>query len=212
MKNSLFLNEVYSRILRCRFSCAPSIQQLAGLTLLPGHNTASSNSFLKCLGCCNLEHLLLHHEFMVYTCFILFLFFLVLHVLDLLLLFFFSPENGGFAPVLFWTGCIYLRKLLVWHCIKWSCSKVHVPGLKQISRKQHPFNSFKVVTLKKFFRSWLRLQLGLNRCAFSIDFIHGNFATWSWPRLYLDFVLFDPGCYAVLWPDWSCSKRCDRCS
>lgn len=61
---------------------------------------------------------------------------------------FFSPENGGFAPVLFWTGCIYLRKLLVWHCIKWSCSKVHVPGLKQISRKQHPFNSFKVVTLK----------------------------------------------------------------
>lgn len=57
---------------------------------------------------------------------------------------FFSPENGGFVPVLFWTGCLYLRKLLVWHCIKWSCGKVHLPGLKQISCKQHPFNSSKL--------------------------------------------------------------------
>lgn len=98
MKNSLFLNEVYSRILRCRFSCAPSIQQLAGLTLLPGQNTASSNCFLKCLGCCNLEHLIRHHEFMVYTCFVLFLFFLVLHVLDLLLLSSFHQKMEVFCP------------------------------------------------------------------------------------------------------------------
>lgn len=75
-----------------------------------------------------------------------------------------------------------------------------------------PLQLFQSCDTEEFFRSWLRLQLGLNRCAFSIDFIHGNFATWSWPRLYLDFVLSDPGCYAVLWPDWSCSKRCDRCS
>jgi len=142
MKNRFFLKEIYARILRCRFSCTQSIQQLAGLTLLPGHNTASSNSFLKYLGYCNLEYPMFHQ--IVYTCFSFALVLLGSSCAWFVASLFFSPENGGFVPVLFWTGCLYLRKLLVWHCIKWSCGKVHLPGLKQISCKQHPFNSSKL--------------------------------------------------------------------
>lgn len=73
------------------FHVTESIQQLDGLMLLPGHNTASSDSFLKYLGCCNLEY---PHVFLTLCVLVslLLLSFLVLRVLDLLLLFSFHQK------------------------------------------------------------------------------------------------------------------------
>lgn len=196
MKSSLFLKEIYLGILRCRFSCytKPSTIRWTD-TFARGHNTASSDSFLKYLTCCNLEY---PHVFLTLCVLVslLLLFFLVLRVLDLLLLFSFHQKMEVLP--LFSSGLVAYTWENYWFD---TASNDRAAKFMFLDWNKLVANSTRSTLqscdTEEFFGSWLRLQLGLNCCAFSIDFTHVNFAVWSCPRLYLDFVLSDSGCYAL---------------